>query len=60
MNFKTNNSFSIKISICENMSKDRVIILCNPELKEAIENILIIAQDTLDEDLGDNLNEKDI
>ena len=46
------DDFLIKISTCENMVKDKVIILCHPELKEAVENILIIAQDTLEEDIG--------
>jgi hypothetical protein len=45
-----NDDFAIKISTSENMPKDKVIIICNPETKEYIENILSIAQDKLEDD----------
>lgn len=55
------NNFSIKITVCENMAKDKVIIFCPPDLKESIENILTVAQDNLeaDENLGNYLEENE-
>ena len=53
MDFLQNNmkdDFKITISECENMAKDKVIILCNPELRFMVESILSIAQDKLEED----------
>lgn len=46
----TNGDFKIKISVCENMAKDKVTILCHPELKEYIETMLIVIQDKIEED----------
>lgn len=43
------DDFTIKITESENMPKDRVIILCNPELRHCVEGILTIAQDKLEE-----------
>jgi len=43
------DDFAIKITESENMARDRVIILCNPELRHCIEGILTIAQDKLEE-----------
>jgi len=59
--FKKDNDFSIKITICENMDKNKIIILTPPDLKEYIENILTIAQDNLEEDknFGNYLEENE-
>jgi len=43
----------IKISECKNMETGKVIILCNPDTRLAVEGILSIAQDKLEE--GENI-----
>jgi len=50
---KDNENVQIKISVCENISDNKIIILCSPKNKDFVENILTLVEDDIEE-TGDN------
>jgi hypothetical protein len=45
-----NGDFVVKISVCENMPDDKVIILCHPSMRDTVDNMLAMVQDKIEED----------
>ena len=46
---KENENVAVKISICPNMSDDKIIILCSPKNKETVDNMLSMVEDKIEE-----------